>query len=204
MRRVSRSVLGVSLALAGALTFAGCAASETPVEPAVQAQTTPAVEDASTFLARHDLGGLDAVQVIDTLEATAVADRPDNLIASVQPANLVLTDDTGKQSTLPIPDDKFYVSIAPYASKTHDCYFHSLTTCRGEMANAAVTITVTTDAGEKIIDGEFTTQDNGFVGLWLPRDMSGSITIEADGKSVTAPIATGSEDPTCVTTLQLT
>ena len=36
------------------------------------------------------------------------------------------------------------------------------------------------------------------------RDLEGTIEVEFDGKSVTAPIATGPEDPTCVTTLQLT
>ena len=64
-------------------------------------------------------------------------------------------------------------------------------------------MTITAADGEVLVDETLTTYDNGFGGFWLPRDIEGTINVEFDGKSVTAPIATGPEDPTCVTTLQL-
>lgn len=29
--------------------------------------------------------------------------------------------------------DEFYVSVTPYLEQTHDCFFHSRTTCLGEL-----------------------------------------------------------------------
>ncbi len=44
---------------------------------------------------------------------------PSDLHASVLPNELVLTAEPG-QASLPLPEDKFYVSIAPYMTQTHD------------------------------------------------------------------------------------
>lgn len=205
MHRLPRAVAALCISLLAAVSFAACApiASDKTEAPTQAAQADPTAEASDTFLERHGLAGLDAAAVIDTLEATTLAERPTNLMASVQPEQLILSDDAGNTTSMDIPADTFYVSIAPYANQTHDCYFHSLTTCRGELANEAVKVTVVADDGSTIIDGEYTTQDNGFVGLWLPRDISGTITLVVGEKSVTAPISTGDEDPTCITTLQV-
>ena len=133
-----------------------------------------------------------------------VADRPDDLIASVQPTELVLTSSDEGLATMPMPDDQFYLSVAPYNTSTHPCQFHSLTTCLGEMTGESVDVTVTDAAGRTILDETRTTYDNGFVGLWLPRDITGTIRIEHDGKTASTPIATGADDLTCLTTMQLT
>ncbi|MCT1885607.1 CueP family metal-binding protein [Dietzia cinnamea] len=159
----------------------------------------------STVLEQHGLAGMDATEVVEHLDTMAVSDRPDTLIASVQPTELVLTDTTGgSTATLPMPDDTFYLSVAPYEAATHDCTFHSLTTCLGEMPGESVDVTVTDAAGRTILDETRTTYDNGFVGLWLPRDITGTIHIEHDGKAASTPIATGADDLTCLTTAQLT
>ena len=85
---------------------------------------------------------MDATEVVEHLDTMAVSDRPDTLIASVQPTELVLTDTTGgSTATLPMPDDTFYLSVAPYEAETHDCTFHSLTTCLGEMPGESVDVT---------------------------------------------------------------
>lgn len=207
MRRFSRVLLTATVAFVTTTALAACAtAGDVPEETtgsAPHVQETPVTEAADVFLERHGLAGLDATAVIDTLEAMPVAERPTNLMASVRPDELVLMDDVNNQTTLPLPDDMFYVSIAPYAAQTHDCFFHSLTTCLGELANADLEITIVGDDGAEIAAGTYTTNDNGFVGLWLPRDISGTITIVAGEQTVTAPIATGADDPTCVTTLQI-
>ncbi|MCH1922250.1 CueP family metal-binding protein, partial [Shewanella sp. A3A] len=83
----------------------------------------------SAFLAAHDLTGLDVVQVIERLDTMPVAERPADLFASVRPDALVLTDDQERETLLPMPSHEVYVSVAPYREQTHDCYFHSLTTC---------------------------------------------------------------------------
>ena len=159
----------------------------------------------STVLEQHGLAGMDAPEIIEHLDTMAVPDRPATLIASVRPTELVLTDTAGgSTATLPIAGDTFYLSVAPYEARTHDCTFHSLTTCLGEMTDESVDITVTDAAGRTILDETRTTYDNGFVGLWLPRDITGTIRIEHDGKTASTPIATGADDLTCLTTMQLT
>ncbi|KAA0916573.1 hypothetical protein FQ137_14960 [Dietzia sp. ANT_WB102] len=155
---------------------------------------------------RHDLAGLDARQVIDRLDATKVNERPGTLLASVRPDKVVLTDTSSGQSTaLPLPDDQFYLAVAPYEQRTHDCYFHSLTTCLGEQPSERMHVTVTDSAtGRTIVDEPRTSYDNGFIGLWLPRDIAATITVDHDGATATAPITTGDDDLTCLTTLKLT
>ena len=114
---------------------------------------------------------------------------------------LVLADDQQREVTVPMPEDQLYVSFAPYVSQTHDCWFHSLTTCTGELRSADVKVTVTDATGATILDETSTTYDNGFLGVWLPRDIDGTLTVEHDGKVATSPISTkGDEAATCVTT----
>ncbi len=156
--------------------------------------------------AQYDLDGLEARQIIARLDTMEVDQRPGTLIASVRPDELTLTDtSTGQNDTIPMPDEQFYLSVAPYERRTHDCYFHSLTTCLGEQAGESMQVTVTdSTTGRTIIDDTRTTFDNGFLGLWLPRDITGTISIEHEGRTATAPIATGDDDLTCLTSLQLT
>ncbi|MGJ3510118.1 CueP family metal-binding protein [Enemella sp. A6] len=159
----------------------------------------------NAMMADHGLEGLDARQVIELLDTMPVADRPANLIASVRPTELALSDNQDREVSLPLPRDEFYLSVAPYVSRTHDCHFHSLTTCIGELSNAEVHVTVTdADTGEVLIDETRRTYDNGFIGLWLPRGLTTNLTLEVDGKSGVAPVSTaGDEVLTCLTTLQL-
>ena len=182
-----------------ALVLAGCATSSPePAEPS----STQVID--SDLLADHDLTGLDAEQAIERLDTMPVAERPVDLIASVQPNMLVLTDSRERETRLPMPEDAVYISVAPYENQTHDCYFHSLTTCRGELANTDVHLTLTSDDGEVLIDESRMTYDNGFIGVWVPRGTEATLTVVADGKSATVPISTmNDDDPTCITTLQL-
>ncbi|MEZ5085417.1 MAG: CueP family metal-binding protein [Tessaracoccus sp.] len=105
--------------------------------------------------------------------------------------SLLLTDDQQRETTIAMPEDEFYVSFAPYVSQTHDCHFHSLTTCVGELQNADVQVTVTDEAsGETLVDEALTTYDNGFLGVWLPRDIDGTLTVEYEGLTAEWPITT--------------
>lgn len=200
--RTLRRVTLVGVAAAALLTFAACTAvDQTETAPA---QTT--AQSASPLLAEHGLAGKDAATIIDELEQTAVNDRPTSLMASVRPDELQLSDtETSETTSLDMPDDRFYLSIAPYMDETHECYFHSLTTCTGELGNEDVHLTITdSTTGEVLMDETRTSADNGFVGLWLPRDLTADVTIDYDGLTATTPISTvDAEDPTCLTTMKL-
>lgn len=191
----------ITLALALALFASGCStASEVS-----DTETKSAIPDASeNWLADYDLDGLDGREITEYLDAMPVADRPEELIASVEPETLVLYDTSGNETTVPLPEYEFYLSFAPFIEHTHECHFHSLTTCLGELANEEIDITVTDETDAVLVDEAVRTYDNGFAGLWLPRDIEATLTVTQGERSATVPISTAEDAPTCLTTLQLT
>ncbi|MCR1782302.1 CueP family metal-binding protein [Nocardioides carbamazepini] len=195
--------LAAALPVAG-LVLTGCGSG--PSESVSPATSTPpgAAKSADELLAEHGLSGLGTAQLVDRLDALPVAERPRDLIASVRPDSLVLTDGEGRETRMPMPEDRFYVSVAPYQEQTHECHFHSLTTCLGELARAEIRVTLVRDDGAVLLDEVRETFANGFTGLWVPRGIEATLTIEYDGRSGTAPVSTVErEDPTCITTLRL-
>ena len=188
--------LMTALALAG-LLLSGCA------NAGDDAAATDQDSASSELLERHDLAGLSGTEVVDTLDRLPLDERPGDLMASVKPDQLVLTSGD-EELTLPIPDEEFYLSVAPYVDQTHDCFHHSLTTCKGELGGEEVKVTITDDThGAVLVDDTVTTFDNGFAGFWLPRDIEGTLTVEYDDLRATTAFATGAEDPTCLTTVRL-
>ena len=187
-----------------AVLLAACTAApaqDTPV--ASRTETPPPSADA--VLGAYGLAGLDTREVINALDATALAEREQDLRASIRPDELLISDATGAEASLPMPDDAFYVSVAPYVDSTHECYFHSLTTCTGEMRSETVhVLAAEVGSGEVLLDQSMVTFDNGFVGLWLPRGVEIDLTITSDGREATERLSTDdAEDATCVTTMQL-
>ncbi|MGO1283698.1 MAG: CueP family metal-binding protein [Brachybacterium sp.] len=187
-----RTLLGtLALAIPAAPALAGCSAE-------------PAVTDAGQDLLRgHDLEGLSAREVIDHLEALPLPERPQDLLASVLPESLSLSDATGTEISLPLPEGESYISIAPFVEATHECFFHSLTTCLGELQETEIEVTATAADGTTLLDEVRATAPNGFLGLWLPRDEELTVTLAHEGASASGPLLTDAEAPTCVTTMQL-
>lgn len=198
---------GVFAALAAAALLIGSCSSDG--EATATEEDSTAQSNASSLddtLADFGLTGLDSRESIELLDALPVAERPasSELMATIHADQLVYSNVSGEEASLPLDDDEFYLAVAPYNEQTHSCYFHSLTTCIGEMGNTPVHVVFTdADTGEVLIDDEFTTYDNGFVGFWLPADITGELTVTADGLTATEEVATGPDDLTCLTTMQL-
>lgn len=197
-RMISRRLAAVPVAVA--LLLAGCSSSGTPSSDSETG--APSAADASSLLRDFGLDGMDTREVIDHLDRLGGDDRPTDLMASIRTDEVVLSDGT-RETTLPMPADELYVSMAPYVDQTHDCFFHSLTTCQGELVNADVDILVRDDQGEVVLEETTTTYANGFVGVWLPRDLTGTVALTVDGRSVEAPLSTTADSATCLTGLQL-
>lgn len=178
------------------------AATDTGTSASQSTATSSSADGDASFLEALGLADAGVEEVVHGLETTG-ADREAGIVGSVRYDHIVFTSPAGEH-TMAIPDGDFYVSIAPFVDQTHECYYHNLATCQGELVDEDLDVTITTADGQVLIDDTVTTFQNGFAGFWLPRDMEGTIEISYDGKSVTAPIATGPDDPTCVTTLQLT
>lgn len=186
-RRLLASLTG--LALVSAAT-AACGADDV---------AAPAALDVDT------LASMDVVEMVETLEALPVADRPEDVLVSVRSDEVVLTDETGAEQVVAAPEGLFHLSVAPYLEQTHDCYFHSLTTCTGELASIPVEVAIVDLAtGETLVAESTQTYDNGYVAYWLPDDIEVEVTITSGDRSGSATVRTGLDDLTCLTTLQLT
>ena len=86
-------------------------------------------------------------------------------MSSRRPLRLAGAQDDSGESQVELPDGQFYLSVAPYVSRTHECYYHSLTTCTGELADQIVDVTIVDSAGKTLVDGPARTYANGFVGF---------------------------------------
>lgn len=193
-----RKTLAIA-AIATLMSVGGCSAapSTAPTSPAASA-----VASTRDVLATLGLTGLSGKQIVEKLDQDP-SPRPLAFKASVR-SDRVIVGTTHGEVSVPITGERsFYLSLAPYQTRTHDCFFHSLATCKGELAGTPVRVTVKDQAGMDLVNADATTYANGFVGFWLPKDIKGTVTVTAAGKSGTVPFTTGAEDATCLTTLKL-
>lgn len=159
--------------------------------------------DLTQVMGEYSLDGMDTVELIDHLDRLDGSDRPTDLMASVRPDVLVLASGDEEQSR-EMPDDQFYVSFAPYVDQTHECFHHSLTTCQGELSAQDIQVEVRDRTnGAVLVSDTLTTFDNGFIGIWLPRDIEGTIRATYGGKAGEVDFTTDEDAPTCITTLRM-
>lgn len=185
-----------------ALSLTGCAA--TPTDTPNQAVAPAAAASATQLLSEVGLSTNDAVTLVEGLEALPVTERPAQLTAQVLPSSVVLQPGTPNEETLPLDGDDFYLSLAPYETQTHPCEFHVPTSCLGEMQDADIELRITdTETGEVVRDEATSTEDNGFIGVWLPREREYLVQVTSGGLTGEQVVRTGDTDPTCITTLQL-
>lgn len=151
----------------------------------------------AAFLDKYNLAGLDVKTIVHQLDSTI--EEPSELVSSINGEQLTLKDGTTTVQ-LALPKDSFYLSFAPYENSTHPCGFHSLNSCRGELVNVVVHVTITDEKGEVILDDNMETMDNGFIGVWLPRDINANIQVAYNSKLANAPITTFADSETCLTT----
>lgn len=152
------------------------------------------------FLAQYGLAGKNTQQIVDAIDQDPHA-RPLPFSASITSTELKLSD--GKQTYAFPLADKFYLSVAPYENQTHPCFNHSLSGCQGEMPDTTFDVKVTDLKGNVVLQKSVKSYQNGFVGLWLPRDMQGTLDVSYQGKTASSPISTNTESQTCLTTVKL-
>lgn len=127
----------------------------------------------------------------------------EDVSASITSEELIVTD-AGKKTSFDLPEDEFFVSIAPFIENTHECAIHSLTGCQGELVEKTFDVLIQDEEGTVVIDDTITSLENGFIDLWLPRDRTYQVKIEYDGKTAESEIGTFKDSNTCITTMQLT
>lgn len=175
----------------------GCNRSSSPREPVAAAPSLSATSSPGPSPA--DLKGLDASQAL----ALANEWKGNGVTTNVTTRLISFEFPDGNTVSTPLPADKMVVAIAPYISKTHRCEIHSISGCQGELVNVSVNIVAKLSDGTIVVNETVRTMANGFVELWLPRNEEVSVSMEAEGKSVTGMISTLESSKTCVTTFQL-
>lgn len=123
--------------------------------------------------------------------------------ASITSSELIVTEENEEVTTYNLPDDEFFVSIAPFINETHPCGIHSLTGCQGELVEEDFQVHIEDSEGNVILDEVKQTEANGFIDLWLPRDEKLNVTITQDDKETVSELSTFDGDNTCITTMQL-
>ena len=129
-------------------------------------------------------------------------DKPVQLQAQIMPNEINISDDKIKQ-TISLKKDDFYLSVAPYVNQTHPCTNHVPTGCQGELALRDFDVKIVGDDGTVYFDDTIQSAMNGFFGIWLPRNIEGTIYVTNRFGSASQKIRTSSDAPTCLTTLQL-
>lgn len=127
----------------------------------------------------------------------------ENVSASITSSELIVTDGNEEQTTYDLPEDKFFLSIAPYLEQTHPCEIHSLTGCQGEMVEEKFVVEIVDSEGKIVMNETMETMKNGFIDLWLPRNDEYHVKVNHDGKTAEAVLSTYDGDQTCITTMQL-
>jgi len=123
--------------------------------------------------------------------------------ASITSTELIVTDSDNNETTYDLPEDEFFVSIAPFTTTTHPCTNHSLTSCQGELVEKEFDVYIQDEQGNVIVDETMTSFKNGFIDLWLPRNKTYNVKIQYDGKTAESEISTFEDSNTCITTMQL-
>ena len=148
-----------------------------------------------------------ALRDLDSIEALAVANawgRGEKGVTSfVDQQKISFKFSGGESVTVPLPADKMVVAIAPFVENTHPCDIHYMSGCQGEMVGVQVQVTGRAKDGTLVVDDTFTTLDNGFIELWLPRSLEIDLELAADGKRASQTIGTFDDSNTCITTIKL-
>lgn len=193
----TRISTALALLATTALLLSACA-GDSPANTADQA-----VQD-SAILSEFQIEGPSTKELILYLDAIPVAERPEGLGTSIKADRIELANASGNTESIQLPENEFYLSFAPYLTKTHDCFFHNPTGCIGELANEPFQVEITDlENGDVLVSEEITSFDNGFIGVWLPRDIQAKLSVTHQDGAAETVIGTTDADPSCLTTLQL-
>lgn len=144
-----------------------------------------------------------AEDVRDLVDEYSAGNFEDDHSASISSTELIITNEDESKDVYDLPEDDFFVSIAPFQNETHPCDIHSLTGCQGELIDADFDMLIENEDGDIVVDETMNAGKNGFVDLWLPRDHTYDVKIEHDGQTVASELSTFDGDNTCITTMQL-
>ena len=182
----------LALSFISLLIFLACSPGEAQVQPADPSKSTIS----PTMLDKLDAG-----------EALVLANKwktsNPEVTSFITPDKLNFEFADKKRVEISLPDDSMMIAIAPYIDKTHSCATHYISGCQGELVDVPVKILALKDDGTVLIDSSVNTMSNGFIELWLPRNINITLTLESMNRKAEGELTTFSDSNTCITTMQL-
>ncbi|GAA5189915.1 CueP family metal-binding protein [Ferrimonas gelatinilytica] len=133
----------------------------------------------------------------------------EGIVVRVLPNKVTATFANGEEADVAIPEDQFFLSIAPWMTYTHPCGNHVPTGCTGELIGEEMHMSaVDVETGEEILNQMVTTQHDGFIDFWVPRNRKLEFTFhhgDANGvwREAKEVLTTDDDSRTCITTMQL-
>ncbi len=195
MRYALATLIGV-MAFVGATVFAEDAPPRPPEPP-----EPPAAEAAPASPAEPSPRALEGV---DFRQAMALANAWGAKVqSSVTTSGVTFVFPDGFRRLVAAPPDQVLIAVAPYRHKTHPCGTHTMSTCLGELFGVPVEVLAQRGDGTVLIRETLTTLANGFIELWLPRELDVHLTLRAQGLAAEGQIRTHRDADTCITTLKL-
>jgi hypothetical protein len=143
------------------------------------------------------------------LTANSLYRNDQGIVVKVLPNKITASFANGSSASVAIPQDQFFLSIAPFLSQTHPCTNHVPTGCTGELVGEKMHMSaIDVATGEEILNQMVTTQPDGFIDFWVPRDRKLAFTFHHGDKNgvyreAKEVISTDENSRTCITSMKL-
>lgn len=123
-------------------------------------------------------------------------------VVSITSDALIIEKNEELMSKYSLPDDKFFVAIAPYVENTHPCEIHYLTECEAEMPNQEFKLIIIDKQGN-VRTETLTSTNKGFINLWLDKNNEYEIKITHELGTSELHVFTQKNSKTCITNAKL-
>jgi hypothetical protein len=139
----------------------------------------------------------------DALKQSHQWHRTGEASVKVLPGSLEATLPSGEEVSIPLKE-QFLLSVAPYINQTHPCTYHVPTGCQGEMVEQKLHLMIKDTATGKVLKNEMvTTQKDGFIDIWMPRDGEYQFIFHKGNLMASEVLSTKGDSRTCITTMRL-
>lgn len=151
------------------------------------------------LLKKYDLEKSSAVEIVEKL-----GEQEFGALNATVSRDYVTINDGEKSAKVKIPENKFFLAFAPYINQSEPCTEYNLETSIGELANQTFQVIITKSNGEVLVDQEMVSNENGFITLWLDKELEANLLIKYNDLTAKAFVTTFKDSNTCITSpLQL-
>src|SRR5690625_7664904 len=113
--------------------------------------------------ASEELDSKDVKELVQNYSVGKITDQT----ASITSTQLIVTDSSDNESVYDLPEEEFFVYIAPFINETHHCEYNSLTGCQEEMVDKDFDVYNEDMDGNILLDDTLNSEIYGIIHLWI-------------------------------------